>query len=289
MTVGRLSVRDAYAQCEDITATQARNFSYGIRLLPGPKRQAMCALYAMARRIDDIGDGNGEAHEKLEALGEVRKSLSELQSDSATAGADPVLIALADAVQRYALPMEALDELIDGCEMDINGVTYETFDELVGYCRRVAGTVGRLSLAVYGSRPHDNAEYLADSLGVALQITNILRDIVEDRDMMGRIYLPAEDAIRFGVDPHLRGPEVELAALISFEAARAREWYAEGLQLLPLLDWRSRACTAAMAGIYRRLLDRIASDPLSVTRERVSLSGSEKARVAARALARGTA
>lgn len=289
MTVGELSVHDSYAKCEDITATQARNFSYGIRLLPGPKRQAMCALYAMARRIDDIGDGNAAAYERLHALGEVRKSLSELRSDPSTAGADPVLIALADAAERYALPMDALDELIDGCEMDINGVTYETFDDLVGYCRRVAGTVGRLSLAVYGSRAHDNAEYLADSLGVALQITNILRDIVEDRETMGRVYLPVEDTSRFGVDPDLRGPEVELAALIRFEAARARTWYAEGLQLLPLLDWRSRACTAAMAGIYRRLLDRIASDPLSVTKERISLRGSEKARVAARALARGTA
>ena len=133
MTVGELSVHDAYAQCEDITATQARNFSYGIRLLPGPKRQAMCALYAMARRIDDIGDGNAAAHEKLQALGEVRKSLSELRNDPSTVGADPVLIALADAAERYALPMEALDELIDGCEMDVNGVTYETFDDLVGY------------------------------------------------------------------------------------------------------------------------------------------------------------
>jgi phytoene synthase len=124
---------------------------------------------------------------------------------------------------------------------------------------------------------------------VALQITNILRDIVEDRETMGRVYLPAEDRTRFGVDDDLRGPEDALAALIRFEAGRARTWYTEGLQLLPLLDWRSRACTAAMSGIYRRLLDRIESDPLCVTRGRISLNGAEKARVAARALARGAA
>ncbi|HEX4862425.1 MAG TPA: squalene/phytoene synthase family protein, partial [Acidimicrobiales bacterium] len=235
------------------------------------------------------GDGDAAPHEKLEALGEVRKSLADLKSDPSTAGSDLVLVALADAAERYALPMDALDELIEGCEMDVNGVTYETFDELVGYCRRVAGTVGRLSLAVYANRPDANAGSLADSLGVALQITNILRDIVEDRETMGRVYLPVEDRIRFGVEPDLRGPEAGLAELISFEAARARKWYAEGLLLLPLLDWRSRACTAAMAGIYRRLLDRIAADPLSVTTGRISLSGAEKARVAARALTRGAA
>ena len=286
---GTAIITSAYAHCEQVTSTQARNFSYGIRLLPVAKRRAMCALYAMARRIDDIGDGTAAAHERLQALREVRKSLAGLRSDPATAGTDPVLVALADVANRYPFPMEALDELIDGCEMDVNGVTYDTFDELVGYCRRVAGTVGRLSLSVYGSRSDENAESLADSLGVALQITNILRDIVEDRDTMGRVYLPSEDRDRFGVDPELRGPEDGLADLISFEATRARGWYAEGLELLPLLDWRSRACTAAMAGIYRRLLDRIASDPLSVTRGRMSLSGAEKFRVAGRALARGAA
>ncbi len=287
-----MTVEDAYAQCERITSEQARNFSYGIRLLPAPKRRAMCALYAMARRIDDIGDGEGAAHDKLQSLAAVRKSLADLGTDPSSAGSDPVLTALADTAKRFPLPMDALDELIDGCEMDVNGVTYDTFEQLVGYCRRVAGTVGRLSLAVYGKNPDvssESAESLADALGVALQITNILRDIVEDRDTMGRIYLPAEDRQRFDVAPDLRGPEENLSALIWFEAARARTWYAEGLKLLPTLDWRSRACTAAMAGIYRRLLDRIVSDPTAVLRGRVSLTGAEKARVAARALARGAA
>ena len=287
-----LTTNEAYEACEKITSEQARNFSYGIRLLPADKRRAMCALYAMARRIDDIGDGNAAASEKLRSLAEVRKSICDLRQDPSSGGSDPVLLALADSAARFPLPMDALVELIEGCEMDVNGVGYRTFDDLVGYCRRVAGTVGRLSLAIYGTTAtadRKKAESLADSLGIALQITNILRDIVEDLETMGRVYLPAEDLDRFGVPSDLQGGEDNITALIRFEASRARTWYAEGLQLLPMLDWRSRACTAAMAGIYRRLLDRIEEAPASVLRGRISLSGAQKARVAARALTRGTA
>jgi phytoene synthase len=183
--------------------------------------------------------------------------------------------------------MDALDELVEGCEMDVTGTTYSTFDELVGYCRRVAGTVGRLSIAVYGVDDRARAAPLADALGVALQVTNILRDIVEDREVMGRVYLPSDDLARFGVDPEVRGSDDDLMALVSFEAARAVPWYDRGLTLLPMLDRRSRACTAAMAGIYRQLLARIQRDPLAVTTGRVSLPGWRKAAVAARALTLG--
>ena len=285
-----MNVADAYRQCEQITSEQARNFSYGIRLLPADKRFAMSALYAMARRIDDVGDGDAPAAEKLEQLAAIRKDLSAIAGpglDSDTA--DPVLIALADVNDRFSLPMQALDELVEGCEMDVNGTTYRRFDDLVGYCRRVAGTVGRLSLAVYGSSDPERAEPLADALGVALQITNILRDVIEDRDEMGRVYLPERDREQFGIGPLLDGPRDRLLALILFEAARAEEWYETGLRLLPLLDRRSRACTAAMAGIYHRLLVSIQSDPGAVLRGRVSLSGSQKAVIAAKALAMGTA
>jgi phytoene synthase len=285
-----MNVAEAYARCEAITAEQARNFSYGIRLLPHDKRQAMSALYAMARRIDDVGDGNAPAEQKLTDLASIRKDLAAIASGSDTqAEDDPVLVALADSARRFALPMTALDELVDGCEMDVIGATYRTFDDLVGYCRRVAGTVGRLSLAVYGSSDHERAVPLADALGVALQITNILRDIVEDHEVMGRVYLPEEDRERFGIGPGLDGPRDRLVALILYESARAEQWYDEGLKLLPLLDRRSRACTAAMAGIYRRLLTRIQHDPEAVLRGRISLSGAQKAAIAARALTRGAA
>lgn len=285
-----MNVEEAYARCEAITAEQARNFSYGIRLLPKDKRQAMSALYAMARRIDDIGDGNAPAERKLDELASVRKDLARISSHAdSPAESDPVLVALSDTARRFSLPMTALDELVDGCEMDVNGTTYRTFDDLVGYCRLVAGTVGRLSLAIYGSSDRQRAVALADSLGVALQITNILRDVVEDLAEMGRVYLPEEDRERFGIGPGLEGPRDRLLALILFEAARAEQWYEEGLQLLPLLDRRSRACTAAMAGIYHRLLARIQHDPDAVLRGRISLGGGQKAVIAARALTRGAA
>jgi phytoene synthase len=182
--------------------------------------------------------------------------------------------------------MSCFGEIIDGCEMDVTGTSYETIDDLVGYCRRVAGSVGRLSLAVFGSRRVEEAVPLADALGVALQLTNILRDIVEDRSL-GRVYLPREDAQSVGCAPDLSGPPAEIARLVSLECRRADEWFAEGLQLLSLLDGRGRASVAAMAGIYRRLLARIEGDPMAVTRGRVSLPTWEKAAVAARSLAGG--
>ncbi len=287
---GSVAVDDAYNRCEAITAAEARNFSYGIKLLPPPKRRAMSALYALARRIDDIGDGDAVAADKLEALIDVRKDVAALPGDLShwvTAG-DPVMIAVCDVCRRWPLPVTAIEELIDGCEMDVNGTRYETFDDLVGYCRRVAGTVGRLSLAIYGDADSVRAESLADDLGVALQITNILRDVVEDR-RMGRVYLPVDDLARFGIGPDLEGDEDDLLALIAYESARAEEWYDRGLELLPLLDPRSRAATAAMAGIYRRLLTSIRRDPRGVLRGRMSLPAWQKSAVALRALALGRA
>jgi len=270
----------AYRECEEITRREAKNFAYGIRLLRAPERQALSAVYALARRIDDIGDGDLLPEDKLSALAKARKDLDDLES----AGDDPVLLAVADATRRYDLPLGAFGELIDGCEMDVHGAGYETFDDLVAYCRRVAGTVGRLSLAVFGATDVPSATALADDLGVALQLTNILRDIVEDRDR-GRVYLPAADAAEVGCAADLCGPPEPIAALVALECSRAHEWFTRGLQLVPLLDRRSRACVAAMAGIYRRLLVRIETDPMAVTQRRVSLPTSEKLWVAARSLA----
>ena len=284
-----MNLATAYAECERITTEQARNFSYGIKLLPPPKRRSLSAVYAFARRVDDIGDGTESSDQRLTGLAEVRDQLHRLDQP----GEDPVLVALADTALRTGLPIPAFHELIDGCEADVRGTRYETFDELHHYCRCVAGTIGRLSLAVFGSADRATAEPLADALGVGLQLTNILRDVLEDR-RNGRIYLPAEDLDRFGctldIDEHgaFTDDEDALTALIEFEAARAQDWYAEGLQLLPMLDRRSRACCAAMSGIYRRLLDRFMARPWLVLHDRVSLPGWEKAVVAARSLAGAT-
>lgn len=286
-------VFDAYQLCEQITRTQARNFSYGIRLLPEPKRHALSAVYAFARRVDDIGDGDLPQDVKLSRLADARRDIRAPSLEST----DPVLVALADASARMSIPMGAFEELIDGCEADVRGVRYDTVDELVHYCRCVAGSVGRLSLGVFGARC-DAADMAAasreaDALGVALQLTNILRDVLEDR-RDGRVYLPAEDLDRFGVHLELTatgelaaagGFEPVYTALVRFEADRAERWYADGLRLLPRLDRRSRACCAAMAGIYHRLLHRIAADPTETMRSRMSLTSWQKATVAARSLA----
>ncbi len=275
-----MNVEAAYASCEAITRQEAKNFSYGIRLLRPPERNALSAAYALARRIDDIGDGPLPPEEKLAALQRVRKDLDGIDD----VGEDPVLVAVADAKRRYGLPMGCFGEIVDGCEMDVLGTSYATMDELVVYCRRVAGSVGRLSLAIFGTADPEGAAPLADALGVALQLTNILRDIVEDRGL-GRVYLPSADAEAVGCRPDLTGPEDALARLVELECGRARLWFEDGLRLLPLLDRRSRACVAAMAGIYRRLLLRIEREPIAVTRGRISLPGREKAFVALRSLA----
>jgi squalene synthase HpnD len=285
-----IEVRAAYQRCELITKSQARNFSYGIRLLPADKRRALSAVYAFARRVDDIGDGSLPAADKLAALTAARSSVTALgRPGGRDFAGDPVLVALADAVGRFAIPLGAFGELIDGCEADVLGTRYGTFGDLEHYCRCVAGSIGRLSLGIFGCQDTAVAAPLADALGVALQLTNILRDIREDFGT-GRVYLPAEDLERFGAvlvpDGTSNLPaDSRLEDVIRFEAERARGWYATGLQLMPLLDRRSAASAGAMAGIYFRLLAHISASPATALQRRLSLSTGEKVMVAARALA----
>ncbi len=308
-------VVQAYAHCEAVTRAEAANFFYGIRLLPRERRRAISAVYAFARRVDDIGDGALAHEEKLRLLDEEDRALAAVeQPSSGPAAADPVMIALADAYRRFPLPEGALRELIEGVRMDVNGVSYEHFEDLVLYCRRVAGGIGRVCLAIFGLREKGSvdgaeAERLADELGVAMQLTNILRDVREDAEN-GRVYLPAEDLRRFGLlggagelpasqllaslagGPGAAGDAHEpreLAAMVRFEAARARAWFEAGIAVTRLLDRRSAASVLAMAGIYRRLLDRIEAHPEEAARTRMSLPAREKAWVAVRSMLGGGA
>lgn len=319
-------IAGAYSHCESVTRGQAANFFYGIRLLPRERRRAMCAVYAFARRVDDIGDGPLEREEKLRRLDAEERALEAIERPSAAeqagpaavGGGDPVMVALADAYARFPLPPGALGELIEGVRMDVGGVSYERFEDLVLYCRRVAGAIGRVCLAIFGLRGDAgaaaaDAAALADDLGVAMQLTNILRDVREDAEN-GRVYLPAEDLRRFALvgEGERRGAADVLAAavhgadgwggrpgdadalqrlpaLVRFEADRARQWFDRGVALAPLLDRRSAACVLAMAGIYRRLLDRIEARPEEAVSRRMSLPAREKAWVAARGMLGGGA
>jgi len=297
-----VDAEEAYAECERITWTEARNFAYGIRLLPPPKRRALAAVYAFARRIDDIGDGDLPKDEKAKQLEEARAQVHGLIT--ATGGTlpegaasmsldetDPVLVALTHTGENFDIPLAAFGELIDGCLADVNEATYETFDDLLYYCRCVAGSIGRLSLGIYGKTEPEKQSVMADDLGVALQLTNILRDVREDY-LNGRVYLPRKDLEKFGCEITLGGSEpfpdpaqqARFAGLVDFEANRAREWYGSGMRLLATIDRRSAACTGAMAGIYRRLLEKIAGNPAAVLQTRMSLPAGEKALVAVQSL-----
>ncbi|MER5932139.1 presqualene diphosphate synthase HpnD [Streptomyces sp. NPDC002054] len=295
-TVPTAPVIAAYSYCEAVTGAQARNFAYGIRLLPTDKRQAMSALYAFSRRVDDIGDGTLPPEAKLTRLEETRAVLGRIREGAVEEDdTDPVAVALAHAARRFPIPLEGLDELIDGVLMDVRGESYETWDDLKTYCRCVAGAIGRLSLGVFGTvntgglgaRDAARAPEYADTLGLALQLTNILRDVREDAGN-GRTYLPAEDLAKFGCAEGFgsgRAPAgSDFPGLVHHEVRRARALFVEGYRLLPMLDRRSGACVAAMAGIYRRLLDRIEREPYAVLRGRVSLPAREKAYVAVRGL-----
>jgi 15-cis-phytoene synthase len=282
---------EAYAECERITWSEARNFAYGIRLLPPEKRRGLAAVYAFARRIDDIGDGTLPTAEKASQLEDARKQVAVLAGGDNPDETDPVLVALDHVGKHFDIHLDEFGELIDGCLADVHEATYETFDDLLYYCRCVAGSIGRLSLGIYGASQPERQRKMADDLGVALQLTNIMRDVREDY-LGGRVYLPREDLAKFGCELTLGGREpfetaaqqARFASLVDFEAARAREWYSSGLCLLATIDRRSAACTGAMAGIYRRLLEKIAANPAAVLEGRMSLPAGEKALVALQAL-----
>jgi phytoene synthase len=280
----------AYAACQQITRTEARNFFYGIRLLPPAKRDALCALYALARRIDDIGDGDLPVPQKRTELALVRKRLGAIDEVD-----DPVYAAVAETARRYPVPVGAFEEIVDGVELDLEQVRVADVEELIRYCRLVAGSVGRLCLSVFGSEgvDRDVAASYADQLGIALQQTNILRDVREDL-RNDRVYLPADELERFGVELRLdetgvlADPQARLAGYLRYAAARAEDWYGLGLRLVPHLDRRSAASCRAMAGIYHHLLRRIAARPVSVYDRRLSLGGAEKVSVALGSLLMGS-
>ena len=266
----------AYAETDRITRATARNFAWGIRLLPGPKRRAITALYAFARQVDDLADRPEPARADLEQWRSAVERLPE--SDG-----DPILVALADASERYAIPREALVDLVDGALMDCDRSRYADWDELREYCRRVAGAVGVACAAVYEPSSWQAARPRAETLGLALQQINIMRDVAEDWGL-GRVYRPQNELSRFGVG------EEEIAAgrpgagwkpLMEHQAYRAHSLMRKGLELLPLLDRRSALCVRTFAGIYQGLLVQMRARDYDVFTERPHLSPLEKMKAVA--------
>jgi phytoene synthase len=265
-----MNAEAAYEHCRHVARASGSSFYAGMRLLPPDRRAALFAVYALARRIDDVADGELSAGDKLAALARTRADLADIHSSD-----DPVLVAVADAASRFLIPLDAFGDLVDGAEMDARGTEYATFAELERYCRCVAGSIGRLSLGVFDCSDRERGTVLADDLGVSLQIGNILRDVGEDQ-ANGRVYLPREDIERF---------DGELELVVAFEAQRGLEWLEHGLALVPLLDRRSTAAVLAMTGKYRVLLQRIAHEPRLAFNGRLSLRPWEKGLVLARSLA----
>lgn len=256
-------VAASYVHCREIARSAARNFYYGFLLLPAPKRDALCALYAFMRHVDDISDEPGVLEDKQRRLRELRAGMDRALSGNAVGNS--FWPAFCHTVATYKIPPRYLHDLISGAEMDLTISSYETFDALREYCYRVAGAVGLCCVHVFGfSDPH--TPELAERLGIAFQLTNILRDLPKDY-AMGRVYLPREDFLKFGCDPRQIGESrisAELVALVRFEAERAWQFYREGWKLLGLVSDDNRAALWALARIYSGILEKIESRNYSV-------------------------
>jgi phytoene synthase len=283
--VSENGLRAAYDHCQEVTRREAKNFYYGFMLLPNGRRRAIYSVYAFARGADDIADAGLPPPEAASQLAAYRRSLEECLAGRP---ASPVFEALGRTVERYRIPPRYLFELITGVETDLTRTRYETFEELMDYCYHVASVVGLICLEIFGYEGGESARQRAADLGIALQLTNILRDIAEDGER-GRIYLPLEELEWFGYSQEelLAGRVTpEFLRLIAFQVDRARRYYALGRKLLPYLPRRARACVGAMAGIYSSILGDIERDPGAVFQRRISLGAGQKLALAGRELVR---
>jgi len=272
----------SYAYCERLARREAGNFYHAFQVLPRPQQRAMCALYAYMRVTDDLADGPGPAAEKQAGLKQWRCDLHAALSGEYRHRLYP---ALHHTVTRFGVPAVYLEDVLDGVEMDLAPVRFADFAALYRYCYRVASAVGLACIHIWGFRG-DRAKWYAEQAGVALQLTNILRDLPEDL-ARGRVYLPEEDLERFGCDPaRLAGGASDAAVreLLRFEAGRARGYYESAQALIPLLFPSGRAVFQVMLRTYRGLLDEIERRGYDVFRGRVSLNRWRKLALVARAL-----
>ncbi len=277
----RPAVDEAYAWCKAYARERASNFYYAFAILPPEKRNAIYAAYAFSGYVDDIAD---ELDERARQERELARARERLAACYAGERAGPLFTALGDAVERFPVPLEHFAELVNGVEMDFTIDRYESWDDLKLYCYRVASMVGRICVAVFGAKPHPRADEFATSMGIGLQIVNIMRDVREDAER-GRVYFPAAELAAHGLtadDILACRYDARFAAMMEAQGARARRYFRRGRHLLPLLDVRSRMCVNVLQGVYFELLQRIEARDYDVLGARVRLSGREKAAVIAR-------
>jgi phytoene synthase len=267
--------------CANKAAQSGSSFYYSFRLLELPRRRAITALYAFCREIDDVVDEVSDASVARVKLAWWRTEVDRLYDGTAQ---HPVALALAPVVKAYSIARAQLETVIDGMQMDLDKTRYLSFDDLEVYCNRVAGVVGVMSAEIFGYRNRATLDYARD-LGIAFQLTNIIRDVGEDA-RRGRIYLPQDDLARFGVAASeilQRRASPAFRELMAYEVERAKTWYSRALEKLPDEDRRAQRAGLAMAAIYRTLLDEIARDAYDVLDQRIALTPLRKLWIASRA------
>ena len=264
----------AYKHCQRIAKKRASNFYYAFLTLPLKKRKAIFATYAFCRICDDIADGDLPNERKKTLLDDTRLLLSESRIGNV---ANPVFTALSATAINFNIPNQYFVDIIDGVEMDLTWTQFHNFEELKTYCLRVASAVGLICIEVFGYCEPKAKEYAVD-MGLAMQLTNIMRDIKEDVSR-GRIYIPLDELTSFGYSTEEMTNGIYNDAfrkLMSFQAERARSYFANGQHLIPMLTPRSQACVAMLHQVYAKLLDRIEATCFNVFDERISLSQPEK-------------
>jgi 15-cis-phytoene synthase len=275
------ALEESYLYCRSVARSRAKNFYYSFMLLEGPRRDAMCAVYAFMRYCDDLSDEPGATTAAIERW---RSAL-----DEALAGrfdGHPCWPAFHKTVERYAIPRQYFEDMIDGVSSDLTPRRFETFDDLYRYCYQVASVAGLTTIHILGFTTPE-ALPLAEKCGVAFQLTNILRDIKEDAGR-GRLYFPAEDLRRFGLSSErlaAGGQSRELVGFLKFQVARARSYYEESLPLVDMVSPHSRPSLKALISIYSKLLERIERRNYDVFTERIALSAAEKCWLVLKALA----
>jgi phytoene synthase len=276
-----LSIEASYLYAQRLTKARAKNFYYAFRFLSPERRRSIFSVYAFSRRADDtvdaVEEGTAQPEEARRGLEALRGLLGGPPPD------DPLTPALRDTIEKYRIPLRPFQELLAGMEMDLVKKSYETFDELYLYCYRVASVVGLISLEIFGHSGHE-VEEPAVKLGIAMQLTNILRDVAEDLQR-GRRYIPREEMERFSYgDEDLRRRIVDdrFRALMRFEVDRARRFFREAEPLFPQVIPESRYCPVLLKRFYSRILDRIERGGYDVFSTRPRLSTAEKLLLAGR-------